>query len=132
MNERGREVSQLADTLNKKSIDEQLSVTSAEWQELVSGLEGRRDALELLSRHWEELEARWSQTETRVNVNEERSKLVDSVVRSKQQLRDTIKGLDVSFLFIRLPSRLAIVEGDIFPTRASRCKHPRGSKFQAE
>lgn len=96
LNERGQEVLHLADAPNKKSIETQLSATSAEWQELVSGLEGRRDALEALSRHWEELEARWSQTEARVNATDERSKLVDSVVRSKQQLFDTVKALDVS------------------------------------
>ena len=91
---------EVADATNKKFIETQLSETSAEWHELVSGLEGRRNALEALSRHWEELETRWSQTDTRLNATEERNKLVDSVLRSKQQLCDTIKSLDVSCTFV--------------------------------
>lgn len=97
LNERGREVLQQADATNKKRIEVQLDAISSEWRELVSGLEGRRDALEALSRHWEELESKWSGTETKLNAIEERSKLVDNVVRSKQHLLDTIKTLDVSF-----------------------------------
>ncbi|XP_076280585.1 muscle-specific protein 300 kDa [Lasioglossum baleicum] len=91
LNERGREVLGLADAHNKKTIESQLSETGAEWKELVSGLEGRRDALEALAKHWEELEAQWSLIESRVNATEEKSKLVDSVIRSKNHLLDTIK-----------------------------------------
>ncbi|XP_054006700.1 muscle-specific protein 300 kDa isoform X2 [Hylaeus anthracinus] len=93
LNERGREVLRLADANNKKTIEAQSSEIGAEWKELVSGLEGRRDALEALSKHWEDLEAQWSLVETRVNATEEKSKLVDTVVRSKQHLHDTIKAL---------------------------------------
>ncbi|XP_012271233.1 nesprin-1 isoform X8 [Orussus abietinus] len=94
LNERGVEVLRQADPTNKKIIEAQLAGTTAEWKELVSGLEGRRDALEALSRHWEELETRWTLTEARLNAIEERNKLVDTVVRSKQHLCDTVKSLD--------------------------------------
>ncbi|KZC10894.1 Nesprin-1 [Dufourea novaeangliae] len=93
LNERGEEVLRLADASNKKTIETQISEVTAEWKELVSGLEGRRDALEALSKHWEDLEAQWSIIETRVNATEEKNKLVDTVVRSKQHLLDTIKAL---------------------------------------
>ncbi|XP_043492348.1 nesprin-1 [Polistes fuscatus] len=93
LNERGREVLHLANPRNKKKIEEQSSEITAEWKELVSGLEGRRDALEALSRHWEELEARYSNVETRLNAIEEKSKLIDTIVRSKQHLQDTSKAL---------------------------------------
>ncbi|XP_076667923.1 muscle-specific protein 300 kDa isoform X16 [Andrena cerasifolii] len=93
LNERGREVLRLADANNKKTIESQISETSAEWKELVSGLEGRRDALEALSKHWEDLEAQWSLIESRLNATEEKSKLLDTVIRSKQHLRDTMKAL---------------------------------------
>jgi len=96
LNERGREVLQLADTNNKKVIESQLSETNSEWRELVSGLEGRRDTLEALSRHWEDLETQWALVETRLTATEEKNKLVDTVVRSKQHLHDTIKALEVS------------------------------------
>lgn len=86
----------LADANNKKTIESQISEISAEWKELVSGLEGRRDALEALSKHWEDLEAQWSLIETRVNAIEEKGKLLDTVLRSKQHLQDIIKALHVS------------------------------------
>lgn len=85
----------LADANNKKAIESQLSEISSEWRELVSGLEGRRDALEALSRHWEDLEAQWALIETRLNAIEEKNKLIDTVVRSKQHLHDTVKALEV-------------------------------------
>ena len=99
LNERSREVLRLADNNNKATIEAQISEISTEWKELISGLEGRRDALEALSKHWEDLEAQWSAIETRVNAIEEKSKLLDTVVRSKQHLKDTIKALHVSVTF---------------------------------
>lgn len=96
LNERSREVLRLADDNNKKTIEEQISEISSEWKELVSGLEGRRDALEALSKHWEDLETQWSLIETRLNATEEKSRLLDTVIRSKQSLLDTIKALRVS------------------------------------
>ncbi|XP_046474495.1 muscle-specific protein 300 kDa isoform X6 [Neodiprion pinetum] len=94
LNERGREVLDQADSANKSIIETQLSATTLEWRDLVSGLEGRRNTLEALSRHWEELEAQWSQVEARLNANDERNKLIDNIVRSKQHLIDTTKSLD--------------------------------------
>lgn len=96
LNERGQEVLRLADINNKKAIESQLSEINSEWRELVSGLEGRRDALEALSRHWEDLEAQWALIESRLTATEEKNKLVDTVVRSKQHLHDTVKVLEVS------------------------------------
>ena len=100
LNERGKEIFQQADATNQMTIEAQLSETSCEWSELISGLEGRRGALEALSKHWEELEARWSKVEAGMNGIEERSKLVDTVVRSKQHILDTIKVLDVSLSYL--------------------------------
>ncbi|XP_078048160.1 muscle-specific protein 300 kDa isoform X4 [Augochlora pura] len=91
LNERGKEVLAVADANNKKTIRTRIAETGAEWKELVSGLEGRRDALEALAKHWEELEARWSLIESRVNATEEKFKLVDCVIRSKSHLLDTIE-----------------------------------------
>nr|XP_033322974.1 nesprin-1 [Megalopta genalis] len=91
LNERGQEVLAMADANNKKTIETRISETGAEWKELVSGLEGRRDALEALAKHWEELEARWSLVESRINATEEKSKLVDRVIRSKNHLLETIQ-----------------------------------------
>lgn len=99
LNERGQEVLRLADINNKKMIESQLSEINSEWRELVSGLEGRRDALEALSRHWEDLEAQWTLIETRLTVTEEKNKFIDTVVRSKQHLHDTVKTLEVSKFF---------------------------------
>lgn len=96
MNERGREVLRLADINNKKTIESRISETSSEWKDLVSGLEGRRDALEALSKHWEDLEAQWSIIEAKINAIEEKSRLLDTVIRSKQHLLDAIKALRVS------------------------------------
>lgn len=96
LNERGQEVLQLADANNKKAIELQLSEISAEWHELISGFEGRRNALDALSQHWEDLETQWALIETRLTAIEEKNKLIDTVIRSKQHLIDTIKALEVS------------------------------------
>lgn len=102
LNERGREVLRLADINNKKTIEAQLSEINSKWRELVSGLEGRKNALEALSRHWEDLEAQWTLIETRVTATEEKNKLIDTVVRSKQHLHDTVKALEVSNDFSKI------------------------------
>lgn len=102
LNERGREVLRLADINNKKTIESQLSEINSKWRELVSGLEGRRNALEALSRHWEDLETQWSLIETRLTATEEKNKLIDAVVRSKQHLYDTVKALEVSNDFSKM------------------------------
>lgn len=102
LNERGQEVLDIADLNNKNTIQKQLEGTNSEWRDLVSGLEGRRQALEALSKHWEDLDNRWNYTETRLTSIEERSKLVDNVVRSKQHVLDTIKSLDVSYFVLSI------------------------------
>ncbi|XP_029680499.1 nesprin-1 isoform X2 [Formica exsecta] len=94
LNERGQEVLQLADTNNKKAIELQLSEISLEWHELISGFEGRRNALDALSQHWEDLETQWALVETRLTAIEEKNKLIDTVIRSKQHLHDTVKALE--------------------------------------
>lgn len=96
MNERGQEVLQLADTNNKKAIELQLSEISLEWHELISGFEGRRNTLDALSQHWEDLETQWALVETRLTAIEEKNKLIDTVIRSKQHLHDIVKALEVS------------------------------------
>lgn len=102
LNERGQEVLQLADTNNKKAIELQLSEISLEWHELISGFEGRRNALDALSQHWEDLETRWALVETRLTAIEEKNKLIDTVIRSKQHLLDTVKALEVSNAFYNI------------------------------
>lgn len=102
MNERGQEVLQLADTNNKKAIELQLSEISLEWHELISGFEGRRNALDALSQHWEDLETQWALVETRLTAIEEKNKLIDTVIRSKQHLHDTVKALEVSNAFYNI------------------------------
>lgn len=73
----------------------QLSEITSEWQELISGFEGRRNALDALSQHWEDLETQWALIETRLTAIEEKNKLIDTVIRSKQHLIDTVKALEV-------------------------------------
>lgn len=99
LKERGQEILQLADSNNKKVIESQLSNINSEWDDLVSGLKGRRDTLEALLKHWEDLETQWTLIETQLNAIEEKNKLVDTVVRSKQHLNDTIKTISVSKTF---------------------------------
>jgi predicted nucleic acid-binding Zn-ribbon protein len=96
LKERGKEALYQADHANKKRIEAQLGEINSEWRNLVSGLEGRRDTLDLLSSHWEDLESKWSSTEAKLNAIEERGKLVDTVVRSKQHILDTAKTINVS------------------------------------
>lgn len=102
LNERGHEVLDIADVNNKNTITIQLDKLNSEWHDLVSGLDDRKNTLESLSKHWEDLESRWNNTDTKLNSIEERSKLIDNIVRSKQHILDTIKSLDVSFIIFNL------------------------------
>lgn len=53
MNERGREITRQSDLANRESIEKQLRNINEEWNDLVSGLENRRDTLTKLAQHWE-------------------------------------------------------------------------------
>jgi len=117
LNERGREVLRLADVNNKKAIESQLAEINSEWRELVSGLEGRRNALEALSRHWEDLEAQWALIETRLSAIEEKSKLIDTVVRSKQHLQDTVKALEVRIKYLTRSKSILLINRKELITR---------------
>lgn len=114
MKERGQEVLQLADTNNKKAIELQLSEISLEWHELISGFEGRRNALDALSQHWEDLETRWALVETRLTAIEEKNKLIDTVIRSKQHLLDTVKALEVSNASYNIINYNSSIKKEIF------------------
>ena len=102
LNERGKEVLEQANPGNVKKINSLLSAISKEWRELIANLEARRSTLEALSKHWEELESRWSSAETKLNAMEERSKIIDMIVRSKQHLLDSTKAINVSKIFEQL------------------------------
>ena len=80
---------------------EQLEETMSDYKKLISGLEGRRDALEALSKHWEEFETRLNGAESQLSAIEEKNKLVDTTVRSKQHLLDSLEVLEVRFLKIK-------------------------------
>jgi hypothetical protein len=53
LNERGREITRQSDLANRESIEKQLRNINEEWNDLVSGLENRRDTLTKLAQHWE-------------------------------------------------------------------------------
>ena len=53
LNERGREITRQSDLANRESIEKQLRNINQEWNDLVSGLESRRDTLTKLAQHWE-------------------------------------------------------------------------------
>lgn len=53
LNERGLEITRQSDLANRESIEKQLRNINQEWNDLVSGLESRRDTLTKLAQHWE-------------------------------------------------------------------------------
>lgn len=97
LNEKGSEIIKQANDHNKNIVTEQLDEINTEWKKLISGLEERRKTLEALLKHWEEFDSKRHAVETQLNSIEEKNKLVDTTVKSRQHVLDTIKNLDVSF-----------------------------------
>ncbi|CAH1990098.1 unnamed protein product, partial [Acanthoscelides obtectus] len=87
--ERVNEITKQADERNRQKIKDQSDKVAAEWNSLVSNLEGRRDALTGLAQVWETFEARWQHFESSVSGIEERSKHLDYVVRNKEHVIST-------------------------------------------
>ncbi|KAF5292003.1 hypothetical protein FQA39_LY14120 [Lamprigera yunnana] len=92
--ERVNEISSQADQRNKEKIDQESSEVSEEWATLVSDLENRRDTLMKLSQIWETFEGRWQNLESLLLGIEEKIKHIDTIVRSKQHVIDTIKYIE--------------------------------------
>lgn len=89
LNERARELTRLADPANRAHIEQQVLAVNREWEEVVSGVESRRDALTRLAQQWEQFEANWQALEARVAEAEDRAHHLDLVVRSKAQLSES-------------------------------------------
>ncbi|KAJ9596214.1 hypothetical protein L9F63_027163, partial [Diploptera punctata] len=53
LNERGRDITRQADHSNRQNVEKQLSNINREWNDLLSGLESRRDTLTKLAQHWD-------------------------------------------------------------------------------
>lgn len=96
LKERGEGIVKLANPRNVTIVQKQLVEIDKEWRDQVSNLENRHETLSALSKHWEQLENRWTWIDTRLNAIGEKSKLMDTVVRSKQHLQDTYKSIQVS------------------------------------
>ncbi|XP_075225316.1 muscle-specific protein 300 kDa isoform X2 [Lycorma delicatula] len=100
LNERGAEIIKRADEQNKLAVEKDLAEISAEWNQLVNGLEARRDNLTKLALQWEEFETKMQAFESRISTAEEKSKHIDTTVRSKthsievkQAVEDLVKEL---------------------------------------
>ncbi|KAJ9596010.1 hypothetical protein L9F63_012831, partial [Diploptera punctata] len=53
LNERGRDITRQADHSNHENVEKQLSNINREWNDLLSGLQSRRDTLTKLAEHWD-------------------------------------------------------------------------------
>ncbi|XP_052120036.1 muscle-specific protein 300 kDa isoform X1 [Frankliniella occidentalis] len=93
LNERARELTRLADAANRAHVEQQIAAVNREWEEVVSGVEGRRDALARLAQQWEQFDASWVALEAKVGDAEDTAHHLDLVVRSKAQLRESTKTL---------------------------------------
>ncbi|KAJ9594434.1 hypothetical protein L9F63_014159, partial [Diploptera punctata] len=80
LNERGRDITRQANHSNREHIEKQLSNINREWNDLVSGLESRRDTLTKLAQHWEEFVSKWQAFESLISGNEEKARHIDTVV----------------------------------------------------
>ncbi|KAK3930234.1 Nesprin-1 [Frankliniella fusca] len=89
LNERARELTRQADAANRAHVEQQIAAVNREWEEVVSGVEGRRDALARLAQQWEQFDAGWTSLEAKVGDAEDAAHHLDLVVRSKVQLRES-------------------------------------------
>lgn len=97
LNERAEEIIKQADQSNKDRISSEAAEVSGEWAHLLSDLQSRRDILSQLASRWEEFEAVWQQFENAVTTCEDKSKHIDTVVRSKPHIIDANAAVKVNF-----------------------------------
>ncbi|XP_044734627.1 nesprin-1 [Chrysoperla carnea] len=96
LNERASEIMKQADSSNRERIQRETADVTSEWTTLISSLEARRDVLSSLASRWEEFEALWQAFESALISCEEKSKHVDTVVRSQPHIieaHNTLKTL---------------------------------------
>ncbi|GLH12193.1 Dystrophin, isoform B, partial [Gryllus bimaculatus] len=93
LNDHAKEIKQQADKNNAEKIDSQVKNMNTRWTECITGLETRRDNLQTLSVDWEEFEKNLQNFETLLFSYEEKTRHVDTVVRSKAQITEVKQSL---------------------------------------
>jgi len=88
-NQRSQDLVRQADSVSRANIEQQTNQINSDWKNLVNDLENRIDNLKGLSQHWYEFDKRIHLLENQLVRLDERSRNVDSVVRSKRHLEDT-------------------------------------------
>lgn len=101
-NQRSQDLVRQADSVSRTNIEHQTNQINSDWKNLVSDLENRIENLKGLSQHWEEFDKRIHLLENQLARLDERSRNVDSVVRSKRHLEDTKNVIQVSALYHRI------------------------------
>mgnify|MGYP004605405925 CR=1 FL=1 len=66
------------------------------WNELIRGLENRRDNLQGIAERWDDFENRLHNWEKSIGRLEDKLRNVDLIVRSRRHLEDTKNAIQVS------------------------------------
>lgn len=89
MNQRAQELMRLADSMNHKQIDEEITELNSDWNKKLNDLENNIETLNVLSNHWLDFEKRIELLENQLNRLEEKISNTEFVVKSRQHLLDT-------------------------------------------
>ena len=96
-NQQAQSLIREADARNRQIIEKDNSDLNRLWQELIKGLENRRDGLQNLAEKWDDFENRLHGWEKAIGRLQDKFRNVDPVVRSRRHLEDTKHAIQVSF-----------------------------------
>lgn len=89
MNQRAQELIKQADSINHTQIDDETANVNADWNRKIADLENHIEKLNGLCEHWQDFDKRIALFENQLNRLDERSKNIDTAIKSKQHLDDT-------------------------------------------
>ena len=85
-----------ADARNRQLIEQDNAELNRLWNELLKGLETRRDSLQSIAERWDEFENHLHSWEKAISRLGDKFRNVDPVVRSRRHLEDTKNAIQVS------------------------------------
>lgn len=88
-----------ADARNRQLIEQDNAELNRLWNELIKGLETRRDSLQSIAVRWDEFENHLHSWEKAISRLEDKFRNVDPVVRSRRHLEDTKNAIQVNVYY---------------------------------
>ena len=97
MNQQAQGLIRQADSHGRQLIEKENADLNKLWNDLIRGLENRRDNLQNVAERWDDFENRLHNSQKDLGRLEDKLRNVDLVVRSRRHLEDTKNAIQVSY-----------------------------------